>query len=137
MITIPNLGVFGPDCGLVSLSASSDGMFVAGKNGVRSITATGDRKVEIIAFDHSSLVYVTSALGYPAYYPLHPVEIKKPVKAVLMDLDGTSVHSEGFWVWIIQMTTATLLGKPEFALEQADLPFVSGHSVSEHLLYCI
>ncbi|MGN1027730.1 MAG: hypothetical protein ACI4P4_15155 [Faecousia sp.] len=26
---------------------------------------------------------------------------------------------------------------PKFQLEQADVPFVSGHSVSEHLLYCI
>ncbi len=54
-----------------------------------------------------------------------------------MDLDGTSVHSEGFWVWIIERTTAELIGDPGFALEEADLPHVSGHSVSEHLQYCI
>ena len=34
------------------------------------------------------------------------------------------------------MTIASLLGKPGFELEEADLPFVSGHSVSEHLKYC-
>lgn len=54
-----------------------------------------------------------------------------------MDLDGTSVRSEDFWIWIIQRTTASLLGNPRFELEEADLPFVSGHSVSEHLQYCI
>lgn len=54
-----------------------------------------------------------------------------------MDLDGTSVHSEGFWIWIIERTTASLLGNPRFELEPADLPFVSGHSVSEHLEHCI
>ena len=54
-----------------------------------------------------------------------------------MDLDGTSVHSEGFWIWIIERTTASLLGNPSFELEPADLPFVSGHSVSEHLTYCV
>jgi beta-phosphoglucomutase-like phosphatase (HAD superfamily) len=54
-----------------------------------------------------------------------------------MDLDGTSVRSEEFWIWIIQLTTASLLGKPKFELEEADLPFVSGHSVSEHLQHCI
>ncbi len=54
-----------------------------------------------------------------------------------MDLDGTSVRSEGFWVWIIQMTTASLLDDPRFELQDQDLPFVSGHSVSEHLQYCI
>jgi beta-phosphoglucomutase-like phosphatase (HAD superfamily) len=54
-----------------------------------------------------------------------------------MDLDGTSVRSESFWVWIIQLTVASLLGNPRFELEQSDLPNVSGHSVSEHLAYCL
>ncbi len=84
-----------------------------------------------------TLAHVRSALGYPAYYPVHPIAVQRPVRAVLMDLDGTSVHSEGFWVWIIEQTTAELIGDPGFALEEADLPHVSGHSVSEHLQYCI
>jgi len=54
-----------------------------------------------------------------------------------MDLDGTSVHSETFWIWIIQETTARLLKKPKFELVDEDEPHVSGHSVSEHLEYCI
>ena len=99
--------------------------------------ATGDRRVEFIAFAERTLAYVHSALGYPAYYPLHPVAMQRPIQAVLMDLDGTSVRSEEFWIWIIEQTTASLLGQPKFALEDADLPFVSGHSVSEHLHYCI
>jgi len=101
------------------------------------IAATGDRKVEFIAFAEQSLAYVRSALGYPAYYPVHPVELQKSIKAVLMDLDGTSVRSEEFWIWIIQMTIATLLDNPQFELEAVDLPHVSGHSVSEHLNYCL
>jgi beta-phosphoglucomutase len=76
-------------------------------------------------------------MGYPAYYPVHDVRIQKPLKAVLMDLDGTTVRSEEFWIWIIQQTTASLLDNPSFELEDADLPFVSGHSVSEHLEHCI
>ena len=52
-------------------------------------------------------------MGYPAYYPVEPVKVEKPVKAVLMDLDGTSVRSESFWIWIIQLTTASLLGQSE------------------------
>jgi beta-phosphoglucomutase-like phosphatase (HAD superfamily) len=54
-----------------------------------------------------------------------------------MDLDGTSVRSESFWIGIIRKTTASLLGDPDFELEETDLPYVSGHSVSEHLAYCI
>jgi beta-phosphoglucomutase len=76
-------------------------------------------------------------MGYPAYYPVPDVRIEKPIKAVLMDLDGTTVRSEEFWIWIIELTTASLLDNPHFELEESDLPFVSGHSVSEHLKHCI
>jgi beta-phosphoglucomutase len=136
-INIPNLGSFPVDSGLIPLDRCSDSLHQVGKNGVKTIVATGDRKVEFIAFAGRSLAYVKSALGYPAYYPVHPVDLQKPVKAVLMDLDGTSVRSEEFWIWIIQLTTATLLDKPDFELETKDLPHVSGHSVSEHLTYCL
>jgi len=64
--------------------------------------------------------------GYPAYYPLQPVRMQKPIRAVLMDLDGTTVRSEEFWIWIIQMSVASLSGNPDFTLEEEDLPFVSG-----------
>ena len=136
-ITIPGIGTVSTESGLIPLETCSDGVFSVGKNGVLSVTATGDRKVEFIAFKDHALAYVKSAMGYPAYYPVHPVELQKPVKAVLMDLDGTSVRSEDFWIWIIQMTAASLLDNKNFELEEADLPYVSGHSVSEHLKYCI
>lgn len=134
---IPDLGTFDPACGLVPLAACSDGHFKVGQDGVRSVYATGDGKVEFISWADHTLCYVLSAIGYPAYYPLKPIDPKGPVKAVLMDLDGTSVKSESFWIWIIQKTTASLLGDPNFTLQESDLPFVSGHSVSEHLQYCI
>ena len=89
-IAIPNLGSFPSNSGLIPLERCSDGFHQAGKNGVLQIAATGDRKVEFIAFAEQSLAYVRSALGYPAYYPVHPVELQKPVKAVLMDLDDPS-----------------------------------------------
>lgn len=133
---IPGIGPVDQTSGFITLQQSSDGIFQAGKNGVESIIATGDRKVEFITFTDHTIAYVKSAMNYPAYYPVHPVKLEWPIKAVLMDLDGTSVRSEEFWIWIIQMTTASLLGKPDFELEESDLPFVSGHSVSEHLKHC-
>lgn len=123
--------------GLVKRDACSDGVFRAGVDGVVSVLATGDSKVEFICFEDRCLAYVKSALGYPAYYPILPVKVEKPIWAILMDLDGTSVRSESFWIWIIQMSIASLLDNPRFELEEADLPYVSGHSVSEHLQYCI
>ncbi|MCX7019721.1 MAG: HAD hydrolase-like protein [bacterium] len=137
LVDIPAIGPVSCESGFIALERCGDGVFAAGRDGVVSVTATGDRKVEFIAFADHTLAYVKSSMGYPAYYPVHPVRMRKPVKAVLMDLDGTSVRSEEFWIWIIQMTTASLLGNLKFELEEADLPYVSGHSVSEHLQYCI
>lgn len=134
---IPDLGTFDENLGLKKLDKCTDGMFECGKDGVQGVYATGDGKVEFICFADHTLAYVASAIGYPAYYKLKPVAVQAPITAVLMDLDGTSVRSEEFWIWIIEQTTASLLSKPDFKLEQADMPFVSGHSVSEHLQYCI
>ncbi|MCX7047878.1 MAG: HAD family phosphatase [Candidatus Sumerlaeota bacterium] len=120
------------------LKSAAEKLFRTGYNGVREILGTRDGKVEFIRFANGeALAHVRSQMGYPAIYPLHPVRIEKPLKAVLMDLDGTSVHSEPFWIWIIEQTTARLLGNPKFTLEESDQPHVSGHSVSEHLKYCI
>jgi beta-phosphoglucomutase len=134
---IPAIGRISEGSGLVPLDVCSDGEFRVGRDGVMSITATGDRKVEFIAFADRTLAYVNSGLGYPAYYPVRPVERNGPIKAILMDLDGTTVRSEEFWVSIIQMTVASILGNNRFELAEDDLPQVSGHSVSEHLQYCI
>lgn len=137
LVNIPAIGEIAVDSGMKLLQQCSDGIFEVGKGTVVSITATGDGKVEFIAFENNTLAHVKSAMGYPAYYPVHSIKMEKPIKAVLMDLDGTSVRSEHFWIWIIQKTTASLLDNSKFELEEADLPFVSGHSVSEHLGHCI
>jgi beta-phosphoglucomutase len=136
-LRLPGLGVIRDDDGFVSLEACSDGRFRAGRDGVRRVLTPTDRRVEFIVFDDRTLAYVGSALGYPAYYPVHDVAIQRPVRAVLMDLDGTTVRSEPFWVWMIEKATGSLLGDPSFRLDASDLPFVSGFSVSEHLEYCI
>jgi beta-phosphoglucomutase len=136
-VTIPSLGTIAPHDGMRSLAAASDGRHRVGEHGVVSITATGDGRVEFIAWEQHTLALVNSALGYPAYYPVHAVHLETPVRAVLMDLDGTSVKSEPFWIWIIEQTLASLMRNPRFSLEDADLPHVSGHSVSEHLQYGI
>ena len=69
-------------------------------------------------------------MGYPAIYPMYETYFEPKAEAILMDLDGTSVHSENFWMWVIEQTTARLLGNPNFKKEAEDEPFISGHSVS-------
>jgi beta-phosphoglucomutase-like phosphatase (HAD superfamily) len=136
-------GVFVPpgllfgDPPLIPLAVGGDGRFEVGREGVLSILTPADRKVEFICYRDKTLCYVRSALGYPALYPVPEVALARPIRAVLMDLDGTSVRSEDFWIWAIGQTTAQLLGDPDFGLAEADLPHVSGHSVSEHLAHCI
>lgn len=137
MSNIPGIGQLYENSGLIKIEECSDGFYKTGSRGVRQILSTGDRKVEFIIFEDRTIAYVKSLMGYPAYYPVPDVKIEKPLKAVLMDLDGTTVKSEKFWIWIIQLTTASLLGKPEFELEETDISFVSGHSVSEHLTHCV
>lgn len=123
---------------LIALEQTCDSAFKTGVNGVILVKTIADRKVEFVSFESGkTLALVKSAMGYPAYYPVHDVKIEKPLKAVLMDLDGTTVHSEHFWIWIIEKTTASLLGDPNFKLEACDESHVSGHSVSEHLQYCV
>lgn len=111
--------------------------FETGKDGVKKILTPDDRKIDIIEFDDKKLCYVKSELGYPAIYPLRETRFEPKAEAILMDLDGTSVHSEEFWMWVIEKTTARLLGKNSFTKEEEDIPFISGHSVSEHLQYMI
>ena len=111
--------------------------FETGKDGVKKILTPDDRKIDIIEFEDKKLCYVKSELGYPAIYPLRETRFEPKAEAILMDLDGTSVHSEEFWMWVIEKTTARLLGKNSFTKEEEDIPFISGHSVSEHLQYMI
>jgi len=122
---------------LESISATSCNIFTAFKNGVGNIYTPHDKKVEFVEINNSILCNVKSSMGYPAFYPLNSGVCNGKAKAVLMDLDGTSVHSEEFWIWIIEQTVCVLLNNSNFKLENEDLPFVSGHSVSERLKYCI
>jgi beta-phosphoglucomutase-like phosphatase (HAD superfamily) len=111
--------------------------FEVGKDGVTKIETPKDKKIDIISFEDKQLCYVKSSMGYPAIYPLHPTHFEPKAEAILMDLDGTSVHSESFWMWVIEQTTARLLKNNNFKREKEDEPFISGHSVSEHLQYMI
>lgn len=89
-------------------------------------------------FTRNKRPYVTiDQCGVEATYPFDKPTSKLPVKAVLMDLDGTTVKSEEFWVYLIQKTIQLLTNDNTFRLAQEDLPFVSGFSTAEHLSYCL
>ncbi|HXK59086.1 MAG TPA: HAD family phosphatase [Acidobacteriota bacterium] len=138
-VELPGIGVINDEYqqDFIDLEVSGDGAWRVGDDGVSRILAPRDRKVELIVFEDKTLALVKSAVGPQAYYPLLASSFEPPAEAVLMDLDGTSVRSEHFWMWIIEQSIARLKGDPDFRLEPEDEPHVSGHSVSEHLRYCI
>ena len=119
------------------LYKDKNAFFEVGKDGVQAIRSPEDGKTDFVEFADKTLCCVHSGMGYPAIYPLRETPFAPKAEAVLMDLDGTSVHSEAFWMWVIEQTTARLLGNGAFRREAEDEPFISGHSVSEHLQYMI
>ena len=138
--TIHGLGAFPGDGSLLLLPEFDFpglGCKRVGEDGVTAIVTTRDRKVVLLCHEGHTLTYLPTAVGIPAYYPLHPAPLPERVRAVLMDLDGTSVHSESFWIYIIKRVTARLLDDAGFRFSEKDLPFVSGFSVSEHLAYTL
>lgn len=70
-------------------------------------------------------------------YAIPPVSVQGPIEVVLMDLDGTTVTSEEFWIYVIERTMQELLENPRFSLEEVDVPHVSGFTTADHLTYCI
>ena len=73
--------------------------------------------------------------GIDAFYRMPKVKTNPKIKYLLMDLDGTTVQSEEFWMYLIEKTTCELLNDPDFRLAKEDVPFVSGYTTSEHLVY--
>ena len=122
---------------LIDLPVGGDGLFRVEQDGVVRIRTPSDHKIELIDYADKTLCYVKSALGYPAIYPYRAAVFEPPAEGVLMDLDGTSVHSERFWMYVIERVTATLTNNDKFQYAEEDEPFISGHSVSEHLHYMI
>ena len=119
------------------IKTSRDKLFNVGDN-AKKILVSKDGKEELIFInDERILVAVLNELCPPTYYELLPTKIELPIKAVLMDLDGTSIISEEFWMELIRLTVCKSLKDENFNFSDEDIPFVSGHSVSEHLCYCI
>jgi len=91
--------------------------------------------IDFIEKDGTLLVEIKQC-GVDAIYPLKNVKTNKEIKYVLMDLDGTTVKSEEFWMYLIECVCKEMLNDKNFKLAVEDQPFVSGFSTVEHLTYC-
>lgn len=121
-----------------NLDHTSDFVFQVNSCGVIGIKQSLDHKIQLVKFQNGKLLMgVVTRNSFISYYPILPVKLERPIKAVLMDLDGTTLYSEDFWISVIQETVRIMTTNTDFGFSDSDLPFVSGHSVSEHLSYCI
>ena len=50
---------------------SSGGVFYAGREGVKRVLSTYDKKVDFIQFEDKTLAHVHSSMGYPAIYSVN------------------------------------------------------------------
>ena len=73
--------------------------------------------------------------GIDAFYPLKQLKTNDVIKYVLIDLDGTTVRSEEFWMYLIEKTTQELLNDKSFKLSEEDVPYVCGYTTLIHLKY--
>lgn len=73
--------------------------------------------------------------GIDAFYRMPKVKTNPKIKYLLMDLDGTTVQSEEFWMYLIERTTQELLNDKNFRLAKEDKPFVCGYTTIVHLTY--
>lgn len=119
------------------IEETSDKLFSIDRN-AQEIYCSVDKKIEFVIFPGSiCMAGVTSALSNTVYYPLCDVSIGNKITSVVMDLDGTTASSEKFWIEIIRQVVVKMTGDSNFQFKKSDFPFISGHSVSEHLSYCI
>ncbi len=92
--------------------------------------------VEFLELESKPYVRINQC-GIEAIYPFEKPKTEFPIEGVLFDLDGTTVISEEFWIYLIEKTTKEVSKNKDFTLEEADIPYVSGFSTAEHLSYCL
>ena len=113
-----------------------NGTFSVGENTIKAIRSTADGKISFIDIGEKTLCSIESCCGQTALYPLETVALSPPVEYIVMDLDGTSIISEEFWISVIRKTASQLIGR-EIIFTPQDIPFVSGYTTAEHLDYAL
>ena len=112
-----------------------------GRDGVVRMAVNRAHEFFFIFHREQIEVVLNGKSGLFPSFALPDTYLEKPLKAVLLDLDGTCVKSEHFWIMTIIETVNTVRNSADRehipAFRPEELPFVSGRSVLEHLHYCI
>lgn len=121
----------------LNICKSSDNLFSNENKEIDSIFVTDDRKIEFVRFKNRSLLMgIRSSFRSNSYYNIQDVKLKG-VKNILMDMDGTTMLSEQFWIEMLRLSVDKANNDNNFKFSDSDFPYISGHSVTEHLSYCI
>ncbi|PWM74492.1 MAG: haloacid dehalogenase [Bacillota bacterium] len=75
--------------------------------------------------------------GIETTYSVPDVKFTPKAEILLMDLDGTTVKSEEFWMYLMQLTVRRIMKNDSFCFADEDIPHIAGFSTYEHLEYCI
>ncbi|WP_251546042.1 HAD family hydrolase [Pumilibacter intestinalis] len=121
---------------LPRVSCCLGGLFEAGKDGTGEISSTADGKISFIERGDKTLCGLTGYGGQIAVYPLEKATFIPQAEYAVTDLDGTSILSEDFWIYVIEQTVRKLTGK-NVSFTAEDVPFVSGHTTADHLDYAL
>jgi beta-phosphoglucomutase-like phosphatase (HAD superfamily) len=143
-IVIAGIGVIKDTTAITPLQTCfvpGQGLLETGKNGVTALARNRGGEFVFIARGDQTEVMLCSKMGVnPPRFALLPATIQAPLKAVLLDLDGTCVKSEPLWIAVILQVTNEMRQRANLTLlesfEPNDLPHVSGRTVPEHLAYC-
>lgn len=122
-------------------SIPSRGELMVGKEGVTALFANSSDEYVFIERGEYMEVVINNNIGIYPSFALNDVQMKAPLKGVLFDLDGTCVKSEKFWIAVILKSVNIERQRanmpPLERFEREELPYISGKTVPEHLLYCI
>jgi beta-phosphoglucomutase-like phosphatase (HAD superfamily) len=124
---------------LIDCFVPGRGLLTTGKNGIDFLGINkSEDAIFVVRGEYTEAVLNSKSQLYPGF-PLCPAEIQKPVKGVLLDLDGTCVKSEALWIAVIEEVTNRMresIGLEPVVFTGKDLPHVSGRTVPDHLTYC-
>ena len=112
-----------------------------GQDGVVRMAVNRAHEFFFISHGEQTEVVLNGKSSLFPSFALPTTHLGKPLKAVLLDLDGTCVKSEHFWIMTILETVNTMRDSAGLeripAFRPEELPYISGRSVPEHLHYCI
>ncbi|MCF7861972.1 HAD family phosphatase [Candidatus Woesearchaeota archaeon] len=109
---------------------------IALPKGAEVTYVTKDNKVIVYKDNTGSYAHINNP-NAKCTYPLLNSTIQKPVKAVMMDMDGSSTDTEKLVLVALRKMMAEAVGVANFDFKPEDMQHIMGDSTSNHISYLI